>query len=428
MRRRIGAIALALVLAAGTPLAARAAGFSLYEQGARALGMSGATTARSDDPSAMFFNPAGLANVEGKSVLLSPNLILYQVHFAGEAPYPGYGVTEETEKKAFPPFSAYYAQRAGSVALGVGVMNPYGLEVDWADPDAFTGRFISTRSKITPFYFTPTAAYAISPTLRVGVGASIVLSNVELERHLAAYNPFDDRTEDVGTVKLASETGDGFGVNAGVQWWPGRWRAGATYRGGVNIEYGGSADFEQRSTGNPTFDAIVASSFPPDQRVRTDIEFPAQASLGLGMQASPSLSLEGDLNWTNWSTFDRLEIRFDQSPERNVSSEEAWDDAFNVRVGAEYRKDGTSPWSWRAGYSFDASPQPTENVGPLLPDADRQGVSLGGGWTNGGTRVDAYALYLFVADRSTEGVNRDGYDGTYALDTFVFGASLGLTF
>jgi long-chain fatty acid transport protein len=411
------------------PAGARAAGFSLYEQGARALGMAGATTARTDDPSAMFFNPAGLARIEGHHLLVSPNLIFYRVEFSGVAPSPGFGVEEETESKVFPPFAAYYAQSFGTkVAAGVGVFSPYGLEVDWAEPDDFTGRFISTRSKVTPFYVTPTLSAAPSADLRVGVGASIAFSTVELERHLAAYNPFDDRADDIGTVRLDSETGTGVGVNAGAQWWPGRWRFGATWRGKVAIDYAGDADFEQRPTGNPTFDAVVAASFPPDQRVETAIEFPAQASIGVGYQCSDAWSVEGDLNWTDWSTFDRLDIRFDRTPSRNVSIEERWKDVLHVRVGAEYRKGGVSPWSWRAGYYFDASPQPAEGVGPLLPDADRHGVSVGSGYRRGRTSVDAYALYLIVPDRSTEGVNRDGYDGTYSLGTLLVGASLGWAF
>ena len=53
---------------------------------------------------------------------------------------------------------------------------------------------------------------------------------------------------------------------------------------------------------------------------------------------------------------------------------------------------------------------------------------MGAGWRNAKTNVDAYALYLIIPDRSTEGVNRDGFDGTYSLNTFVFGASLGVKF
>jgi hypothetical protein len=87
-------------------------------------------------------------------------------------------------------------------------------------------------------------------------------AKVELRRHLQAYNPFDDRTDDIGTVELASRHNFGAGFNVGVQWWPcDRMRYGATYRSEVAIDYDAPANFTRRATGNPTFDALVAAGW-----------------------------------------------------------------------------------------------------------------------------------------------------------------------
>jgi long-chain fatty acid transport protein len=422
-------LALAFVLA-GAPAAAQAAGYGLYEQGARALGQAGAFTARADDPSAIYFNPAGLSRIEGHALLLSPNLIVFKAQFAGVAPSPGFGVHEATKDKYFFPFAAYYAQGIGKkFAAGLGVYNAYGLEVEWQSPASYSGRFISTHSRIAPFSFVPTVAVALDERLRVGVGANLVLSSVRLNRHLAAFNPLAGRTEDIGEAGLESESNFGAGVNAGVQWWPsGKVRLGATYRGAVTIDYRGLADFRQRATGDPVFDAIVAATFPRDQAVTTRIPFPAQASLGIAWQSCPSWAFEANVNGTQWSAFDRLELRFPETPALDTSVLEDWDDALNVRVGTEYRKGGTAPWSFRAGYYFDQTPQPVESLGPLLPDTDRHGITLGLGTRGAHVAFDLYALVLFTPDRSTEGDNRDGYDGTYSTGTFVTGMSLGFTF
>lgn len=430
--RTMPSVAAGLALLAAAPMA-QAAGFGIYEQGARALGTAGAFTARADDPSSIYFNPAGLAHLDGKSLLVSPNLLYYASEFAGVDPAPGFGVTEETEGQFFPPFSLYYGHGIDSkFAAGIGIYTPYGLQVEWEDPDTYTGRTISTFSRITPFYFVPTVAWSPTPSFRIGAGAQLVLSTVELRRHLQAYNPLDDVTEDIGTVALESDNGFGAGFNAGVQWWPadGIWRLGATYRSKVDIDYEGAADFDQTPTGNAVFDAIVATTFPPDQGVATSVAFPAQASLGVAHMFGPSLVAEVNANWTQWSSFDRLDLEFLATPAANQSVPEDWDDVFNLRTGLEYRRDGTSPWTWRGGYYFDESPQPTEGVGPLLPDADRHGLTAGLGWQSGGgsTAIDAYALYIISPERSTEGINRDGYNGTYQGTSWAVGASLGLTF
>jgi len=421
--RRAPLVALGLLACAGD---VRAAGYSLHEQGARALGMAGAFTARADDPSAMYFNPAGLALLEGQALLVSPNAIFFRSEFAGAAPSPGYGVVERTEDKTFLPLALYYARSSGAFAAGIGMYNSYGLEVEWQSPDTYTGRYISTRSKVRPFFFVPTVAFALNERLRVGAGANLVVSKVELERHIPAFDPFIGQTVDVGTAALESETNFGAGWNAGIQWQPAeKLRVGASYRSEVSIDYHGSADFTRRDTGDPQFDPIVAATFPPDQGITTSVPFPAQGSIGVAYAPCEEWAFEGDFNWTWWDAFDRLEVHFLATPALDFAAVQDWKGVMNIRVGGEYRP---GDWSYRAGYYFDKSPQPRASLGPLLPDVDRHGITLGLGHKFGAASLDAFALGIVAPDRSTEGENRDGYDGTYSNRTFTVGMSLGVAF
>lgn len=418
------------------PCPLHAAGYGLYEQGARGLGQAGAFTARADDATSIFFNPAGLSRLDGKALLFSPNVILFKAEFAGADPSPGSGVHEQTRDKLLLPFAAYFAHGiGGKVAAGLGIYNAHGLEIDWLPSnvffsgETFSGRYISTFARIAPVSFVPTASVAVSDRLRVGAGANLILSTVRFQRHLPAYNPLMDETVDIGTLDLKSERNFGAGFNAGVQWWPAsRFKLGATWRSKVTIRYRGLADFTQRATGDPLFDAAVFATFPPDQGFTTTIPFPAQASLGVAYQSSPAWALEADVNHTWGDALDRIPIRFARTPERDVDLVEEWENALNVRVGTEYRKGGTAPWAWRAGYSFDQTPQPVESVGPLLADTDRHGITLGLGHQGAHTAIDLYGLLLLTPDRSTGGRNRDNFNGTYSTGTFAMGASLGFTF
>jgi long-chain fatty acid transport protein len=106
--------------------------------------------------------------------------------------------------------------------------------------------------------------------------------------------------------------------------------------------------------------------------------------------------------------------------------EELYENSWQYRFGVE-RRIGQA-WAVRGGYYYDSTPAPAASVSPLLPDSSRNGFCLGGSWTNGRIRFDAGTWYVLGKDRSTEGSNRDRYDGTYKASAFTFGASFGYAF
>ena len=64
---------------------ARAAGTALDVQGARGTGMASATTAFIDDASAIFYNPAGIAQGKGLDAQIGMNLIIPTFKFKSAA-------------------------------------------------------------------------------------------------------------------------------------------------------------------------------------------------------------------------------------------------------------------------------------------------------------------------------------------------------
>ena len=53
-----------------------ASGFQLNEQGARALAMGGAFAGLANDPSALYFNPAGITQLRGTNFYFGTTLIM----------------------------------------------------------------------------------------------------------------------------------------------------------------------------------------------------------------------------------------------------------------------------------------------------------------------------------------------------------------
>lgn len=417
------AAALALGLAASP---AAAAGFGIFEQGSRAMGMAGAFTAQADDPSALFHNAAGLAFLEERDFQVGFTYITFtESEFRGADPSPGAGVSEEQETlREFPPHAYWVEPINPTWSFGLGLTTPFGLTTEWQDPASFTGRFLSTRAALRAVDLNPTVGWRLSPRLGLGFGAIARFSDVELDRFVAA--PIAPGVSvQAGRVGLESDFEPGFGWNAGLLYRANEsFSWGLSYRSRVKIDYSGTARFTQISTGNPVLDAILAQRIPFDRDldVETEIEFPDLASLGVMVALSRNTRLEVDVNWTGWSSFDEVPIDFVGFAPLSSTLEEEWDDVMNYRAGLRWMRPGGT--EWRFGYVYDETPQPDEHVSPLLPDSDRNGFTVGWGRQFASTSVDLALMYLPFDERTTT-TNADGYNGTYNTTSWLFGATFG---
>jgi long-chain fatty acid transport protein len=425
---RQAAAALALCAFVLAPSPALAAGFALFEQGAKGMGFAGAFTAQANDPSAIFHNPAGLAFLKGKQLYLGGTAVAPRSTFTGEDPFPGPTVTEKGDAGIILPPNAYYSQRLSErLAFGVGLHVPFGLKSAWKDPDTYSGRYISTLAELKGFSLNPTVAVQLADRLAVGGGVDIRFSSVALERRVPVVNPFTLKVTDGAIVRLDSDTATGVGFNLGVLAKPSEnISVGASYRHKVKVDYTGSAAFTPRPTGNAQLDARVAATLPSgSQPIETSIEFPAFGSIGIAWNRD-DWTVEADANWYQWRTFDRLPLTFTNRPDLSETIVEDYKNSYQYRLGVE--RVLNDRYAVRAGYFFDQSPAPASSISPLLPDANRNGFALGGTWKSGSWRLDAGTWFILSEKRSTDGLNRDDYNGTYESKAFTLGLSLGYTF
>jgi long-chain fatty acid transport protein len=429
-RFRSGAPLAALVAVglAGAPSPAGAAGFALFEQGAKGMGFAGAFTAQASDPSAIFHNAAGIAFLKGTQIYLGGTLIAPSTDFTGANPFPGAGQLETMDVGVTPTPAVYFShQLSERVVAGVGLDTPFGLKTEWASPQTFTGRFLSQKAELKGFSVNPTIAFKLADRLSVGGGVDIRFSSVNLAKNVPLVSPFTFKVIDIASVDLSSDTNTGVGWNVGALAKPTEsLSVGVSYRAKVRVDYSGNATFTRIPTGNTQIDALVALGFPAGPLpAQTSIEFPAILSLGVAY-AWKDWTVEGDVNFYGWSSFDTLPVTIVGHPELSSVVQENYKDSRQYRIGLQRQINDT--WAVRGGYFYDESPSPPESVSPLLPDSPRHGFCLGGSWARGRLRVDMAGWYLKLKDRSTEGVERDDYNGTYTGHAITFGMSLGYAF
>jgi long-chain fatty acid transport protein len=404
------------------------AGFSIFEQGAKASGMAGAFVATADDPSAVFYNPAGLAQQRSLSVLGGATFINFTNEFNGDPNSPvTAGVDAKYNRHTFVPPNMYAILPIGeNLTVGVGVFAAWGLRTDWAEP--FPGRYISKDADLKTTSVNPAIAWkSTDGRIAIGGGVEYRRARVILSANRLALNPFTNRIVDVANIRLASDYGDDIGWNLGVLYKPtAQWRFGASYRSDMDIDLDGDADVQQIPTGNAQFDAIVATQLPPDQPINTTLPFPAVAVAGVAFSPTPTWDFEFDVTHMTWKRFKALAVNFETTPTASFSREQNWEDSSAFRFGVNHK--ATEMWDVRLGAVYDQNPQPVEAVSPLLPDADRIGVTMGTGWHTGPFLADWSVMILHFKDRSTEGHNAEGFNGTYKTDAVLWSFNLGYRF
>src|SRR5438093_12179223 len=135
MRKLTGFVLAALgpgLLAAG---AVFGSGYSIYEQGAKAMANAGAFTARADDPTALFFTPAGIVQLDGVRINVGTNAIFLTGSQFESTSGPSSGQSFNQLDNMAWPSSLYYTQKLKERwGWGFGVTSPFGLKEQWESP------------------------------------------------------------------------------------------------------------------------------------------------------------------------------------------------------------------------------------------------------------------------------------------------------
>ncbi len=409
------------------------------------MGMGLAFTAVANDPSAIFFNPAGLGWQKHFEVQAGSSFITKtQGDFIGEDPYPGAGNREKEHETTFVLPTLYVvAPLTSEINLGLGIFSHYGLGFRWDNAEdcggdcatnpvkstSFSGRFVAQNAVIQSADLNPVLSFQVIPAVAIAIGADYRVSKVQLERNQAAINPFTNSVVDVAHIKLNSELKDnhGWGWNAGILVRPiPQLSFGAAYRSGIKIDYEGKATFQQRRTGDARLDPIVASQLPAGSHpVETSIDFPESVNLGAAVTLPGEFTVSGEADWTEWTKFESLDIAFPDLTGRDLHRENNWKNSWAYRVGLEKK---FSRLAVRAGYYRDKTPQPVENAGPILADNDRDAYSLGFGYDTDRWGVDISDLYIKFKRLDTAGRSQDNFFGVYKESSNIFAFSLRVSF
>ncbi len=422
------AVLVVLVLAAGS---AGAAGFRLPEAGAKAMGMGFAFTAQANDPSAIYFNPAGLTQLEGQNVMAGVTYVRENGgEFTGVTPLTGGLTASETQKSLdFWIPNAYWTRKASSkLAYGVGVFVPFGLGQEYKDRNTSIFRNQITKIDLQTIVVNPTVAWQVNEALSVGAGIDFMYGKAKLSK-----TPVSPLLGNLYNLDLDAD-GTAWGYNFGILLTPVKTvKVGFNYRSRFTLDLK-DGDVDLSNIAGAIQPAFGGSTFHTNGS--TTLHMPATAAFGVAWTID-RLTLEADADWTFWSAYKSLDISLPvvmagPTPVLGPSfNRKDWKDTVGVNVGAEYRV--TDPLALRLGFRYDPSPVPADTMGPELPDADRLYYTAGAGYKIGNWTIDIAYMYTDKKDRTVDNLNDaatdvNSFNGTWKGNAHLVALDLGYKF
>lgn len=359
--------------------AAWGAGFNIYEAGARATALGGAFTATADDGTAIFYNPAGLAFLEGSAVDLNLMPILPSAEFVGAYALDGTTfATGKTADQTFPIPGVYFYRNTGELTYGIGVCAPFGLGVEWDDPDNWPGRAVSYDVHLASIYVTPAVAWKVNEDVGLSIGMDVAYADITLKRRMFSEALGNVIAFEAVDVEIAGDSKLNFTPVVGAMV-----KANEKLTFGLMYHHEKTLDIDEgtltlTNIADPAFapsvDDLITGLGGDSHTGSTELKLPHMLSLAVAYQLTEKARVEFDAVHFGWSHFDELALDFGD-PMLNQTIPEAYEDVWQLRFGAAY--DVNEKLTVMGGYVRDKSPQPTESVSPLLPDSDRDDFSVG---------------------------------------------------
>lgn len=417
-------------------------GFSIYGHGARALALANAFAARASDPSAVWFNPAGITQLSGTHVYLGGSGFIHDQRFSSDRTQ---GTYSSDNGLLLSPDIYVTRQLSQRIWLGIGFHTTANFYQNWGDDPTAENPVPQHLSHIRSHTHTlsPAVAMKLSENFSLGLGVHYAFSALRVRKWDAdgiAELLFERTGETTSRVELSSETegsGSALSYFAGLNWQiTPEIRFGVTYHHASDLNIEAKMDFSLPTIGNNVLDAELAEIFP-DQNINASFQNQVdRLSVAVSFRLGTKLDVEGDLVLDFWSRLDPWEFTdIDQltvlgmTRYPGTSLELAWDwvDTVGLRLGGEYH--ASNSLDIRLGVLYDPSPVPSDSLKIQAPLSHRIGFSTGLGYRIDDLSFDFGYMLFSAGERADTSPSQYFYDmHLHAATGHVLAFSAGWTF
>jgi long-chain fatty acid transport protein len=356
-----------------------------------------ADVATADRGSAVYYNPAGLAQIDSVEIEAGTYVLTPQSTYTP----PGGGGTISSSKQTFVLPYAFLAiplapMGGRQLALGIGAYSPFGLSSNWPQNTGF--RTLATSNEVEYYTGAISLAVPVAPGLMLGGNLEYNHQHVDLNRGLGFFP--NDRFHFAGDGRAMS-------YDLGLLWQP-------TAQHSFGVNFHSKANFRIRGTANLDPFGISYSGY-------ADWVYPEDLSIGYSYRPRPDWNIEADWDWTNWK---RLRTVVLYSP---VAAPTPL--PFNWQSSSYYNFGATHQWGagWdtSAGVSVSTNSVPTASFNPAIVDATKVLYNLGPGYSFGHWRLQSVVQWSPKATRDITGTPPSPAgqtaDGTYTIELWALG-------
>lgn len=402
-------LALGLAAALLAPQVAGAEGFAINEWSAEGVAMGGARMFAEDDAANVAYNPASITKVKGEAMKSS---YTYLSPHGNYKLYDGAGKEIEDGKNVVHAgwaVGSYYVKQINDKEwFGIGAFPRFAMVSEFErGSKASSNAFFS---KLNGVSVTPTYAHKFDKKWSAAVGAEINYVGLELQK-----NAYATPAMNVGSVQIEGES---YALG---------WNAAANYAFDDKNEIG--VVYRSRITHSLEADAKAYSPMP-QFNVKANaygvVTLPDSWDIGYNHKFDKKTRLELKATRTNWSTYDALNVYFDQPVfgKPNALSDKNWENGWRYAIGLEHNL--SDKYAVMAGFAFDESSIPYNGGDFIVPTGLRRTYSIGARYNDKKQTVAVALGWMDVGNLDFKGYPEkgDAYSSAHAYDSFTKIASI----
>lgn len=356
MKKQLLMIGAAAVLA--VPQLAGAEGFAINEWTADGVAMGGARMFAENDPGNIAYNPASITKVKGEA--LKQSLIYI-------SPHGKYNLFDAKDNNidsghnvvhpGWLPSGYYVKQMNDKEWFGIGAFTRFGMISEFERHSLVSSN--AFMSKLIGISITPTYARKFDKKWSAAVGAEVNYVGLDLEKNI--YKDIAGKPTPISPTHLEGESW-ALGWNAAVNYaFDDKNEMGVVYRSKINHSM--EADFHAYSPAG----TVTTGAYG-------EVTLPDSWSIGYNHKFDDKTRVELNGTYTKWSTYDALNIYFDDTFPASENPKN-YSDGWRYAIGIEHKL--SDKYTLMGGFAYDESSIPYDGGDFIVPTGDRRTYSIG---------------------------------------------------